>query len=53
MSKTEFLFLSEDDLVKAGVLKASECISAAYVESTCKQSVYKLAELLCIPEHPV
>ena len=26
MSKTEFLFLSEDDLVKAGVLNASECI---------------------------
>ncbi len=25
----------------------------ASVESTCKQSVYKLAELLCIPEHPV
>lgn len=26
MSKTEFLFLSEDDLVKAGVRNASECI---------------------------
>ncbi len=36
MSKTEFLFLSEDDLLKTGVLDADKCVD------TCEKSIWHI-----------